>query len=322
MDKPPKVDQRVLDWLLEENQPCSQYFTLRDILGYSENHPDVKSARSKIAKKGWAHDILKGQQPKGNWEQRKDLYRPKYTATNWRALVLSDLGLNSSNKQVAKAASLFFSDWLDESKENVFNDEVCVVGNTARMLTKFGYGKDPRVKRLYKRLLDIQKEDGGWHCFKSNKGTLDCWEALAAFEAIPKQSRSRKINRSIERGAEFYLERHLCKEGKTTYLPWLRFHYPNHYYYDILIGLDLLTKFGYSKDQRLKESLAILEKKKSSNGTWIVEKTHPDLGSRANFSPANFPPNMNIIPFEIEEERKPSKWITIKALSILKRLEN
>ncbi|MHB1908424.1 MAG: hypothetical protein ACYCQJ_06080 [Nitrososphaerales archaeon] len=308
---------KVLDWLLEENQPCSQYFTLRDILGYSESHPDVKTARSKIAKKGWAYDILKKQKPKGNWEQ-KDLYRPKYTATNWRALVLSDLGLDSSNKQVAKAASLFFSDWLDESKENnVFNDEVCVVGNTARMLTKFGYGKDPRVKRLYQRLLDIQKEDGGWHCFKSNTGTLDCWEALAAFEAIPKQSRSRKVNRSIERGAEFYLEGRLFKEGKDTYLPWLRFHYPNHYYYDILVGLDLLTKFGYSKDQRLKESLAILEKKKSSSGTWKVEKTHPDVGPRANYSHQR-----NAIRFEIEAQGKPSKWITIKALSILKRVES
>ncbi len=118
------------------------------------------------------------------------------------------------------------------------------------MLTRFGYADDPRVKRIFRWLVNDQKEDGGWHCFKSETGTLDCWEALAALSALPKSKRTRSINASIEKGVEFYLERALHKEGKK-YEPWYRFHYPIHYYYDILVGLNVLTSLGFAADSRL-----------------------------------------------------------------------
>src|SRR2546430_2931335 len=63
--------------------------------------------------------ILRGQHPSGQWvnpgSSAFELYRPKYVATNWRLLVLSDLGLtkktpdrkstrlNSSHSQISYA---------------------------------------------------------------------------------------------------------------------------------------------------------------------------------------------------------------------------
>ncbi|MDG7000803.1 MAG: hypothetical protein JRN15_17050, partial [Nitrososphaerota archaeon] len=94
------------------------------------------------------------------------------------------------------------------------------------------------------------KEDGGWHCFQSEKGTLDCWEALAAFAILPRQKWNKGIKRSVERGTEFYLEHRLYREGRR-YEPWFRFHYPTHYYYDILVGLDIVTSLGRADDKRL-----------------------------------------------------------------------
>ena len=117
------------------------------------------------------------------------------------------------------------------------------------MLTRFGYDDDFRVRKLFDRLVEDQKDDGGWHCFESTRGTLDCWEGLAAFAALPRSKRTRGIKNSIERGAEFYLARNLFREGR--YPPWFRLHYPNHYYYDILVGLDVITKLGYGGDRRL-----------------------------------------------------------------------
>jgi hypothetical protein len=101
----------------------------------------------------------------------------------------------------------------------------------------FGYVEDYRVQKLFNRLVEYQKEKGGWHCRPSKVGTLDGWEALAANAALPKQKRTRDINRSIERGAEFYLERKLFEEGSRKYLPCFRFRYPYHYFYDVLMGL-------------------------------------------------------------------------------------
>lgn len=307
----------VIEWLLEENQPSVRYYTLLDLLDKSPNDSEVKKAYSNIYKRGWAFDILSKQKANGYWESEKSLYTPKYTATNWRSIVLSDLGFRANdNKQIRKAASLFFKEWLSlRSEQNIFNDEVCIVGNTARMLTRFGYEDDYRVKKLFERLLEDQKDDGGWHCFKSEEGTLDCWEALAAFATLPKSRVTRRIKNSIERGAEFYLKRKLFNEG-VKYLPWFRFHYPNHYYYDILVGLDVITRLGYSGDKRIFPALKILKEKRQRDGTWSLDRIHPDIGVGAHYSS-----HKSAKKFALEREGSPSKWITLVALRVLKRVE-
>ncbi|MHB8568490.1 MAG: prenyltransferase/squalene oxidase repeat-containing protein [Nitrososphaerales archaeon] len=324
---------RVVDWLLEENQPAVRYYTLVDILGRKHNDQEVQEAYFNIPRKGWANEILKLQKRGGYWEPRepswnKDvlgwmefLYRPKYVATNWRALVLADLGLTSKDRRIKKVADLVFNYKLRlGSPFNFFTEEACIVGNTARMMTRFGYADDYRVKKLYDRLLEDQKEDGGWNCFRPDRGTLDNWEPLAAYASLPKQKRTRKIEKSIARGAEFYLERKLFEEGKGKYEPWFRFHYPNHYYYDILIGLDLLTNLGYADDARLRPALKILKEKRQSDGTWLLDKVHPDLGPSTKES--SFGVGESIKPFALEKEDKPSKWITLIALRVLKRVED
>jgi hypothetical protein len=324
-------DAHVISWLLEESEPSVRYHTLVDILLRKEGDAEVRKAYVEIPRKGWAKDILKLQKSEGYWEQnepswQKDplewiefLYRPKFTATNWRALVLADLGLTSKDKRIKKIADLFFGYKLRLSSAfNFFTEEACMVGNTARMMTRFGYYDDYRVQKLYARLIEDQREDGGWNCFRTDRGTLDNWEPLSAYAAIPKSRRTRKINLSIARGAEFYLERKLFEEGRGKYAPWFRFHYPNHYYYDILIGLDLLTSLGYADDKRLVPALNILKEKRQSDGTWLLDKVHPDLGPGVDES--SFGVDKAPIPFALEEEGKQSKWITLKALSILKRV--
>jgi hypothetical protein len=324
-----EANQNTITWLLGEDQPSVRYYTLVDILGRREKDPEVKEAHSKIPKIGWAHEILKLQKPGGYWEARKPswdrdflewlefLFRP-YVGTYNRALVLADLGLTSKDKRIKKVANLFFDYKLRLSSAcNFFTEEACIVGNTARMLTRFGYYDDLRVKKLYDRLIEDQIEDGGWNCFNHDRGTLDNWEPLAAYAALPKQKRTRKIERSIAKGAEFYLERKLFQEGKRRYLPWFRFHYPNHYYYDLLVGLDLMTKLRYEGDSRLQPALKILNEKRQGNGTWLLDKVHPDLGRGSGYSVDI----KKVIRFALEEESKPSKWITLTALRVLKRVE-
>ena len=223
--------------------------------------------------------------------------------------------------RIEKVAELFFKYKLQLGTPiNIFNEEQCAVGNAARMMTNFGYGDDFRVRKLYDRLLEDQKEDGGWHCSVPSKtGTLDGWEALAALAAVPRQKRGRGITSSIERGAEFYLQGRLFEEGER-YAPWLRFHYPNHYFYDVLVGLDLVTELGYGDDPRLKPALEILERKRRSDGTWLLDKVHPDVAPGANDDLLDRAKKLK--PFALEEAGQPSKWITLTALRVLKRVED
>jgi hypothetical protein len=290
---------------------------MTDLLGMKHDDAKVNEVHSQILKRGWAREILAKQHPGGFWEKRESLYTPKYISTFWRMIVLSDFALNAEdNKAIRNGCELFFHDWLADEETFRKEAELCQFGNLAKLLTNFGYADDPRVKHIFDWLLEVQKDDGGWHCFPSKKGTLDAWEGLAAFAALPKQKRSRRINNSIEKGAEFYLERALYKQGRR-YTPWFRFHYPTHYYYDLLVGLDILTSLGFADDKRLRYGLNLLTKKRLVDGTWNLDAVHPDLEQGANYSLRKQP-----IPFTLEKPGRPSKWITLKALQILKRVED
>jgi len=320
-------EARVIVWLLEADQPAARFRALVDLLDRKEADAEVRSTRSRIAQVGWARDHLRQQGPKGFWEAREPknvkeyvdfLYFPVFRATNWRALVLSDLGLDSGNPRIKKIADLLFEYKLRLSSPfNFFHEEMCISANTARMLTRFGYSDDPRVRKLYDWLIEDQRKDGGWNCSQGTPGTLDVWEPLAAFAALPKAKRSPKMEDAITRGAEFYLERKLFHEGRS-YPPWLRLHYPNHYYYDILVGLDVLTDLGFAGDRRLRPALKILTDQRQRDGTWRMDRLHPDVGPRTTIHPDK----EKIKPLVVEEPGKPSKWLTLKALRVLKRVSD
>jgi hypothetical protein len=123
---------------------------------------------------------------------------------------------------------------------------------------------------------------------------------------------------AVEKGAEFFLERELHIQGQK-YEPWYRFHYPVHYYYDILVGLDFITALGYTDDKRLEFALSLLKKKRRKDGRWNLDSVNPDPESpQGRWDRAH--PEQASIPFSLEEVGKPSKMITLTALSVLKRM--
>jgi len=63
----------------------------------------------------------------------------------------------------------------------------------------------------------------------------------------------------------------------AAYAPWFRLHYPVHYYYDILVGLDVVTALGRGDDPRLRPALAWLEERPNRDGRWNLDALHPDL---------------------------------------------
>lgn len=318
-----ELTARQSEFLLKDTDPSLRRGVLRDLLGRPEDDPEVVKARQEIGQTGWAARILEDQEPRGHWgmfrDRGEDLYVPKYIATNWRLLVLSDLGMTVEDSRIARATDLVFQYW-ETDKESVFGgegSELCVTGNTARMMTRFGRGNDPRISRALDWLVRTQKPDGGWHCWDSEVGTLDCWEALAAFAALRPGDRTERIRKSIERGAAFYLDRGLLREiDGTSYAPWHRLHYPTHYYYDLLVGLDTLTALGYGGDPRLRPALDELRSKQNPDGTWNLDAVHPDLLPDDPYHPK--PP---MYPFLFEYPGMPSRWVTYLALRVFERVD-
>jgi hypothetical protein len=310
----------VLEWLLEEDQPSIRYLALTGLLDRRQDDSDVKSAQTMIGSRGWAAEILSKQTPAGWWVGEDSLYRPKYLSTNWMLLALSDLGLTRADARINKACELWIRRFaksdggfgVDDDRKS----ELCLVGNTARALVRFGYEDHPKVRSAFRWLVREQKENGGWHCWGKN-GVIDAWEGMSAFAVYPKQKWTRSLKRAVERGAEFFLKRELYKEGKR-YEPWFRFHYPEHYYYDLLVGLDFLTALGFSSDKRLAYAVDQLKQKRRSDGKWNLDAAHPDVDA----SIAKWYKKRTPTPFALEEVGEPSKMITFRALRVLKRIES
>ncbi len=310
-------------WLLVGSDPSVRYRVLRELLDRPEHDAEVRAARQEIGVHGWAAEILGHQLPDGQWvtpgNSRRDLYRPKYSATNWSLIVLGDLGADRSDPRVARGAELFLERFGDPADDAFGGEgsEVCITGNAVRTMARLGYSDDPRVERATRWLVSAQKPDGGWHCWPSETGTLAAWEALAAFAALPPRHRTPEVRHAIDRGLEFFLERRLLREGDgSKYAPWYRLHYPNHYYYDALVGLDFATALGRGSDPRLSEALEWLESKRLASGRWPLEALQPDVAPDDDYLDHQRTP---YYPLGLEFVGRPSRWITASALIVLRR---
>ena len=178
-------------------------------------------------------------------------------------------------------------------------------------LIQLGFLDDPRVDAAINWITHYQRfDDGdvhvpkGWpydkltSCFSNHSCHMGVAKALKALVAIP----------VLEAGAEYWLIHHIHKKShdlsQVSKPSWLKFSFPLMYQTDALEILDILTALGYT-DERMQEALDILVSKQDDDGRWNLERTFN----------GRFQTN-------IEQKGKPSKWITLKALTVLKTFYN
>ena len=297
-----------------------RYRTLTELLGRPLSDPDVQEARRRIPSVGFAAAILEGRDREGWWVNEQSLYTPKYVSTNWRLLVLSDLGLDRTVPAVRRSSELWMQRFALKGGGVGGNSKGtghhCVVGNMTRALIRLGYGDDPRIRRSLDWLVETADPKGGWSCFGRGRN-LDSWEGLSAFAVYPRPRWTAAMARCVELGAEFFLDRELHRQG-ARYAPWYRFHYPVHYYYDVLVGLDLLTALGYGDDPRLRFALGLLRRKQRRDGRWNLDAVPPDVeGPLARWYDRH--PSRRPIPLQLEPPGRPSKIVTLTAWNVLSR---
>jgi hypothetical protein len=312
----------VVDWLLDPVEPSIRYRTLTELLDRPERDPEVREAKAGIGRTGWAAALLEGRTADGGWPiDAGGPYGPKYVSSHWRMLALSDLGVERSDPGIARSCERWFAGFplagggLGGNSNGTGHH--CVVGNLARAAVRMGYGEDPRVRVSLTWLAETADPKGGWSCWGRGRN-LDSWEGLSAFAAYPRARWTPRDREVVERAAEFYLERELQRQG-SRYAPWYRFHWPVHYYYDLLVGLEVLTALGHGEDPRLGPAVAHLERRRRADGRWNLDAAHPDVeGAMARWFAAH--PTKRPVPLSFESPGQPSRMITLRALLVGKRL--
>lgn len=320
-----------IDWLLEEDNPSVRYFTLKYILDKPENQLKLEDARENIMKIGVVPKILDKQEAGGYWGIPENFYiRGKYKGTSWQLIILAELGADRKDDRINSICEFMLENSQDPesgafsylgSKKGSGGDPLkilpCLTANMVWSLIRFGYLADERVKKAIEWLIKTQRfDDGtdkppeGWPYDRWEK----CWgrhtchsivvKTLRAFSEIPEKQKTSEIMDYIYKGAEFLLKHHIYKRSHDLKLigheKWLELGFPLLWDFDILEVLLILIKLGF-KDERMQDAVNILISKQDDNGKWILER--------------NFNGRMQV---SIERKGKPSKWITLKALQVLK----
>lgn len=317
-------------WLLEKENPSIRYYTLKDIKGLREEDPETQNAHGDIMESTLVKTILTNQNPAGYWENEDNLYQPKYTATTNQLLILAEVGAHRT-PMIEKAIehvyrfqrnSGHFLTELPKSEKgrnSIVKDGCCYDGNILYYLNHFGYLEDPRTKRLLEFTYDYYDWDNtGWKCRAypidpSRVFPRNCYmgatKLLKVFSMIPKSKRDPKMNEIIKLEVEKILDNKVYRYlrnpdgSRKDKAGWKRFGFPLFYQADLLEVLDTLTRLDV-KDERMHDAIEVVLNAQQPDGRWLLKNTYNGK-----------------MWMDIEVKHKPSKWITLRALRVLKKWE-
>ncbi|MFX0132777.1 MAG: nitrogen fixation protein NifH [Candidatus Hodarchaeota archaeon] len=325
------ISNDTINWLLEEDNPSVKYYTLIDLLGKPFDDIDVTTAQEQITKTGVVQKILSKQEPDGYWGVQDDFYvRSKYKGTVWNLIILAELGADGKDSRIKKTCEFIFKKSQDPTSGGFAYTSTrlnggapgkvlpCLTGNMVWSLIRLGYLNDTRVQKGIQWLTKYQRFDDGeqdlpkdWPykahkaCFSKHSCHMGVVKTLKALAEIPSNKRTSDVKNTINQAVEYLLIHHIYKRShdlsKKSKPSWLRLGFPLMYQTDILEILDILTRLDV-KDERMQDAIDIIVSKQNNQGRWILENTF----------------NGRFIT-NIETKGKPSKWITLNAVRVLKK---
>ena len=325
-----------LPWLLEEETPAVRHLALRQLLDQPEDAPEMRQARAAAMHTDPIASILAAGHPEGFWVKPGPGYTPKYRGTVWQLIFLDQLGADGTDARVQAACAYVlshsqsqtggFASWEGGSREaappppsHVIH---CLNGNLLRALIGFGFLEDECVQRA----IDWQARSitgegitryyrsgtsGPGFCCVSNEHLPCAWGAikgLLALARIPAERRAPHVERAIEQGAAFLFS---CDPATASYPAgwgnvqpspsWFKLGFPLGFVADLLQNVTVLCELGFAKDARLEGAVDWLLGQQEPSGRWRNQSA--STGKTW---------------VEIDKQGQLSKWVTLRACSVLK----
>lgn len=273
--------------------------------------------------------FLKKQSKKGDFPAKpleKGLGSEKFAAVvaTMRALErMAELGLDAKESAVAQAAEFVLASQgkdggiaalaIGETKtDRAKLPAVHFQGWAVASLCRVGLDSEPRVQEAFQFLLQWRQADGGWawRGVRSDSSArpsshLITGMALRAFAASPSRRSSREARRAAELLATRFLQPDRYPDRKApTY--WEQLAEPR-FYVDMLDALDTVTAVGLGKENSgVRTAEAYVRSRQSADGLW-----YPG-------GPAE--PGAAKIPAASPKDKEAARWLTVRALSVLRRV--
>src|SRR5918992_202891 len=298
----------VINWLLDSD-PAIRWQVMRDLTDAPAD--EVAAERARVATEGWGAQVLAAQDADGRWGG--GTFFPRGTGTSDTLHLLYLFGLDPASEEARRAIAPIHeaARWDYDPNLRFWEGEVepCINGRTVAIGAYFGQD----VKGIVDRLLTEQMGDGGWNCEQENGSTRGSFDStLNVLEGLLEYERSAGGNGDVTaarvRGEEYLLERrllHRLSDGEIPQKRWLYVGFPNKWFYDVVRVLDYFRQARPDPDERMAEALEIVESKRDADGRWPLDHAYHD----------------KLLVNLGEREREPSRWITLRALRILRWAE-
>lgn len=311
----------VIEWLLASD-PSIRWQVMRDLLDVPK--ADWEAERAKVETEGWGARLLSYQDNDGqwaggafaphdfDWSEWKKVGQP-WTATCFSLTQLREFGLDPASESARRTVDLIGRNarW-EEGGQPFWQGEVeeCINGRTVADGAYFGVDVAPIVGRL----VGERQPDGGWNCERANgsvcssfASTINVLEGLLEYEIATGGTQGSTATRKS--GEAYLLKRRLFRRlatGEPADERFLSLLHPNRWRYDVLRALDYFrastVHSGASPDDRLGEAVEHVRSKRCADGTWLLDWQTPGR-----------------VWFDMDEgPGKPSRWITMRALRVLR----
>ena len=294
------LNDNPVPWLLESENPSVRYWTLTDILNRPADDPEVQQVKAAIVQQPLVQELFTRQHPSGHWGD--DETKP-YTAQGalGTLAILHMLGVKP-NEQTAAGCNSFLRFCQHESggfsmtktrRSGIFP---CTTGEHLPFLVYFGLDDDPRVWHAFTFLVEDMSTDDALDCGRHQH--RDClWGAIAALNGLavlPARLHSPQSEQVVQHLADALLDADYDFKGEHK--RWLTFGVPRAW--DLLSALQALASHGYAHDPRFAPLLDLFLAHQNEQGQWLcgsVSRTWP-----------------------LEKRSRPSKWVTLDALRLMK----
>jgi len=322
-----------LPWLLEPSAPGVRYLALRDLV-HAPKPGALRLARKAAHEEGPIAAVLQKMNKAGYWAAAGPGYNPKYRSTVWSIIVLAQLGASAKeDARIRQSCAYLLDHGLTDAGQFSASGAPsgtadCMQGNLCWSMLELGYD-NPRLEKAFDWMARTVTGEGiapmtdrnatvryyagkcgpTFACGSNNK--LPCaWggvKVMLALSALPRERRTPLVKRAIRHGVDFFFGVDPAGAAYPSGYAgkpsgnWWKFGFPVFYVTDLLQLVEALVALGYGGDPRLAHALQVIRDKQDPDGRWSLDYDYTGK-TWVNFG----------------EKKQPNKWVTLRALRVLK----